>query len=108
MSENEFNRIFAKNLRNFLDEKKIMQKDLADKLGVSTSVVYYWLNAQRTPRIDKIDKMCEMFGCTREDLITDNASKPKEMPITDSEKKMIYKFRTLDSYSKRTIEMMID
>lgn len=105
MQVNDFNRTFAKKLRYYLDRDGILQKDFADQLGVSTSVVYYWLNAQRTPRIDKIDKMCELFGCTRQDLMTDA---PQDDPVTDAEFNMIKKYRKLSKSSKETISELID
>lgn len=47
------------------------QADLAKKLGVGTTSVYNWCNGIKTPRMDKVDAMCDLFHCKRSDLIED-------------------------------------
>ena len=71
IEEAKFNSIFAKNLRHFLEINDMSQLELSKKLGVGTTSVYNWCNGVKTPRMDKVDRMCEIFGCKRSDLITD-------------------------------------
>lgn len=71
-----FNAIFAKNIRHYLDLFRMTQAELAARLNVGTTSVYNWCNGIKIPRMDKIDKMCEIFGCNRSDLITDNLDDP--------------------------------
>ena len=70
--ENNFNSLFAKNLRFFLEKNNMTQLELSKKLNVGTTSVYNWCNGIKTPRMDKVDKMCQIFGCRRSDLITDS------------------------------------
>lgn len=74
MSEQEFNKIFSQRLRYYLEKNNMTQKELADKLGVGTTSVYNWCNGVKSPRMTKVDKMCEIFGCTRIDLIRADTS----------------------------------
>lgn len=74
IDEKTFNAIFAKNLRNYLDACHMTQVELAKKLNVGTTSVYNWCNGVKIPRMDKVDKMCRIFGCNRSDLITDTLS----------------------------------
>ena len=69
MPEQEFNAIFSKRLRYYLNKYNITQVELAKKLGVGTTSVYNWCNGIKTPRMDKVDAMCELFHCKRSDLI---------------------------------------
>lgn len=69
MSEQEFNKIFSQRLRYYLEKNNMTQKELADRLNVGTTSVYNWCNGIKSPRMTKVDKMCEIFGCTRVDLI---------------------------------------
>lgn len=71
MPEQEFNEIFSKRLRYYLNQYDMSQADLAKKLGVGTTSVYNWCNGIKTPRMDKIDAMCDLFHCKRSDLIED-------------------------------------
>lgn len=61
--------IFANNLRRMLDEKHQKSIDLARFLGVSKTIVSEWINGKRFPRMDKVDKMCVFFNCSRSDLM---------------------------------------
>lgn len=71
MSEQEFNAVFSKRLRYYLNKYEITQAELSKKLGVGTTSVYNWCNGIKTPRMDKIDAMCEIFHCKRSDLMED-------------------------------------
>lgn len=69
MSEEEFNSIFSKRLRYYLDYYELTQIDLARKLGVSPQSVTNWCKGIKSPRMDKVDAMCEIFHCMRKDLM---------------------------------------
>ena len=72
MSELEFNAIFSKRLRYYLNRYDMTQTELAKRLGVSTQSVTNWCKGDKSPRMDKVDSMCEIFHCKRSDLMEDN------------------------------------
>ncbi len=78
MPEKQFNKVFSKRLRHYLKVNGITQLELAKKLGVGTTSVYNWCNGVKTPRMDKVDAMCDLFGCRRADLVEDNSSPEDE------------------------------
>jgi transcriptional regulator with XRE-family HTH domain len=55
------------------------QAELAKRLGVGTTSVYNWCNGLKTPRMDKVDAMCEIFHCNRSDLMQDKPEEPYYM-----------------------------
>lgn len=69
MSAEEFNKIFSKKLRYYLNKYEMTQLELSKRLGVGTTSVYNWCNGIKAPRMDKVDAMCEIFHCKRSDLI---------------------------------------
>lgn len=69
MSEEEFNVVFSKRLRYYLNKYDMTQNELAKQLGVGTTSVYNWCNGIKSPRMDKVDKMCVIFNCKRSDLM---------------------------------------
>lgn len=75
MSEREFNAIFSERLRYYLNKYEITQLELSKRLDVGTTSVYNWCNGIKTPRMDKVDAMCQIFHCKRSDLM--------EEPSTD-------------------------
>lgn len=69
MSEKEFNAVFSKRLRYYLNKYDMTQNELAKRLGVGTTSVYNWCNGIKSPRMDKVDAMCDIFNCRRSDLM---------------------------------------
>lgn len=52
---------FSTRLKNLMDENDITQKDLADKLSVTTATTSRWLSGEIMPRLDKILVLCDLF-----------------------------------------------
>ena len=71
----DFNKTVAARLNYYLWLNGMTQKSLADKLNVGTSTVSNWCLGLKTPRSDKIDKICEIFGCDRVDLVAEPKDK---------------------------------
>lgn len=71
MPEKDFNQVFSQRLRYYLSLNNMTQVELAKKLGVGTTSVSDWVNGRKSPRTSKIDAMCELFGCSRSDLVED-------------------------------------
>lgn len=71
MPGKEFNKMFARNLLRQMEKNDITKQELAQKVGVSPSSITHWTSGRLVPRMDKVDRLCEIFGCYRSDLITD-------------------------------------
>lgn len=67
--ENAINAQFSKNLRFFLEKNNLTQLDFSKKMNVSTATVSNWCKGIKSPRMDKVDLMCQIFDCSRSDLI---------------------------------------
>ena len=63
--------ILAKNLRKYITISGKDRKDIARSLNVPYSTLTEWVNANKYPRIDNIEKMAEYFGVSKSDLIED-------------------------------------
>lgn len=71
--------IFAENLHNLLDSRGVDQTVLAEHLGVSDAAVHYWLNGEKYPRIDKIQKIADYFNVPKSRLTEEQATNLIEM-----------------------------
>ena len=69
MSDQEYLKVFSENLKYYLTKYDISQAELAKRLGVTPTSVSNWATGQKTPRMDKVDAMCEIFNCKRSDLL---------------------------------------
>lgn len=88
MSEQEFNAVFSKRLRYYLSKYNMTQIELAKKLGVGTTSVYNWCNGIKTPRMDKVDAMCELFHCKRSDLISEKESESEQYYLNEDAREL--------------------
>lgn len=81
--ECELNIILAHNIDFYLHREHITRKELADRLRVSVASVGFWLAGKKMPRMDKIDRMCAIFGCSRQDLLSEHSAPPKRETAQD-------------------------
>ncbi len=97
LSEREFNEVFAKNLITQMEAFNFNQADISRLLNVSTSTVSSWVNAQRTPRMDKVDALCGIFHCNRDDLIVDGC------PMGNYERKIVDALKMLNDEGQQKV-----
>ncbi len=64
-------KIFAENLRKQAAIAGENQPDIAEVLGVTKSAVNSYFTGTKMPRMDRIKKLAEHFGCNVSDLIDD-------------------------------------
>lgn len=75
--------VFARNLLRYMEITGKNRADVCNDLGFPYSTFSEWCQARKYPRIDKIEKMAEYFGCLKSDLIEDKTKKLDTM--TDAE-----------------------
>lgn len=83
--------ILAKNLRKYINMSGKDRKEIARALGLPYSTLTEWVNANKYPRIDNIEKMAAYFGVSKSDLIEDFEQKQKD---NDAMADIIVKIRT--------------
>ncbi|MGN1040517.1 MAG: helix-turn-helix domain-containing protein, partial [Candidatus Fimimonas sp.] len=59
----------AERLRSLIEEENITAYKLAKDIGVSGSVVKYWLDGKTTPNADYIIKLSDYFGICADYLL---------------------------------------
>lgn len=74
MSEQELAKIIAENISKFIERRGITQADVAAYLEVSEAAVSQWCAGKKMPRMSKFDKLCELFGCSRTALMSENGA----------------------------------
>lgn len=70
--------ILAKNLKQYITMSGKHRKEIAIALGVPYSTLTDWVNGNKYPRIDNIEKMSAYFGISKSDLIEDIEQKKKD------------------------------
>ena len=79
MSDELQKKIFAKNLRRYLDKGNKTQKEVADAIGVSPQTFNTWLQMVALPRMGKVQALADYFGINKSDLL-DDKPEPREKP----------------------------
>lgn len=98
-SSEDFLAAFSRKLNYYMALNNMSQKSLAEQLDVSEATVSYWLNGIKSPRVEKIDKLCEIFNCTRSDLVED---------VENSlDRTFIDNYRQLDAESQSLVDSLI-
>lgn len=75
MSEQDFYKLFARNLTYFMNLNQKTQADISKDLKINKATVSSWVNGTRVPRMDKVDLLCDYFNIKRSDLMEDKAEK---------------------------------
>ena len=73
--EESIRSVICGNLNRLLNERRMTQKELSDFMGVSASTVNDWVRGKKIPRMDKVDKLCSIFGVSREEILYDHSSR---------------------------------
>lgn len=69
--------MIGENIKKLRTEKKLTQKDLADRLYVTPQAVSRWENGEVEPSLSVIKKMAEIFNVTCDNLM-DSVFEPSE------------------------------
>ena len=64
--------VFSTNLRNALYMAGKTQAELAKAVNVTEVSVSKWINGANVPRPNKVDEICRVLRCSREDLMVDH------------------------------------
>lgn len=73
----ERQRIFTKNLKDYVNKSGKTQKEICDALKITPSTFSTWTQGKSLPRMGKCQMLADYFGCTLGDLLED---RPKIEP----------------------------
>lgn len=99
MTNEEYGKIIARNLKRIAYEHHKSQIDIAKDLGLKQSTVSTWMNGTRVPRMPKIDMLCKYFNCSREEIMEEEPHSRTER-VSEDEWKILHAFRSLNSTGK--------
>lgn len=90
MSDNEYKKIFSKNLRYYMDMNNKKQSDLITDLGLSSSTISNWCTGEKLPRMDKVQLLADYFHINKSDLLEekDKTTADETYYLNDDAKEM--------------------
>lgn len=81
---------FRKRLPVYMKRANINQRELSKAVGVSESTVHCWVTGKSFPRIDIIQKIADVLGCSTDDLLVSRTLSFPEVsvPLSDNSESM--------------------
>lgn len=73
-----YRKIFANNLRRYLDKGNKTQREVADAIGVSPQTFNTWMQMVALPRMDKVQALADYFGINKSDLLEDKGAQEED------------------------------
>ena len=93
MSDEDYRRIFARDLSRYMELCNKKQADIINDLGINKSAVSTWINGTRMPRMDKVQALADYFGINKSDLLEDKETQEEDNSYyIDEEAKEIAQF----------------
>lgn len=74
MADDEYKKIFSKNLKHYMNLNNKNQMDLINDLSLSSSTVSNWCTGLKLPRMDKVQMLADYFGILKSDLLENKSS----------------------------------
>lgn len=71
---------FRDNLQYLRAQRNFTQERLAMLLGVSRQAISKWESGKAYPEMDKLLMLCDLFGCTLDDLVLGDVRAPRLVP----------------------------
>lgn len=101
MADDDFKKIFSKNLNDYMYRYNKTQTDLINDLNLNKSTVSTWINGIKIPRMDKIELLANYFGITKADLVEEHTNKDTVTIQKNSyENKLISEIQNLNDNGK--------
>lgn len=77
--------IFRKNLTRFISDSGKTQIEIATAIGVSQQTFNTWCRGVALPRIGKIERLADFFGCRKSDLLEEQKSQQGKTTTPEEE-----------------------
>ena len=88
MSDEDYRRIFARNLNKYMEICNKKQADIINDLGINKSAISTWINGNRMPRMDKVQALADYFGINKSDLLEDKPEHDSSYYINEDAKEL--------------------
>lgn len=104
-----FSMEIAKNIKKLRAERRLMQKEVANAIGVHPSNYSKMEKGERELGIEVIDKLAKFFGLTIDELVHPTSKLPKEVRVEDkTANEKVQLISQLDEEDKNAVYRIID
>jgi len=95
-------------LRKVRIDKGLSQQDVATMTGIKYKTINDYENGKSRPDVEKLAILCEAYNTSADYFINVKIDAVSRNPLTDNELEHIRKYRSLDDYGKKAVDMTLD
>jgi transcriptional regulator with XRE-family HTH domain len=106
MTNEEYGKIVAKNLKRLAYQTGKTQVEIAKELGINNATLSAWMNGTRIPKMDKIDMLANYFNVTRNEIMMPYGMVPLES-FTAFERNIIMAYRNASQERKDSVLLLL-
>lgn len=103
----EHRAIFAENLKRQMQESGKTRKDISEALGLSYFTVTDWVKGKKMPRMDKVEKLANYFGCLKSDLIEEKEKQSAESELSMKKREFIKRVEGMSDSQLEKLERIL-
>lgn len=89
MKIEENKQVMARNIKKFMEEKGVTNREVCEALGFKYTTFIDWIKGVTYPRIGKVEAMANYFGCEKSDLIEDKDKPTEDDGLSENRKALI-------------------
>lgn len=98
-------KIFASNLKMHMGDRS--QKEIADRLGVSTQVFNNWYKGKALPKVSMIQKIADFFRVPMSALVDPVLSYPESVKVRDEGEDIKRAYLDADDVTKEMVRRIL-
>ena len=98
---------FSSRFRERREQLGLKQKDVAKRLGITTSAIANYETDVSSPKADILFRVFDVLNCDANYLFQDEMNL-KDLPLTLEEQEHIKKYRALDKHGKEIVDFVLD
>lgn len=97
----------ASNIKRLRSERDWTQEQLAEKVGVTRPTITQWESGWSQPRMGKVEKLAEVFGVPKSEIIESRYEYAVINFASDDEKELIELYRAVPDAMKQAVVNML-
>lgn len=99
---------FGERLVEARENKGYKQNEFAELVGITPTRLNYWEKDKREPDVSMIKKMSLLLEVSCDWLIGNDDVFPNNFDVSNSEKTILNKYRTLDTHGKKVVDFVLN
>lgn len=94
-------------LRELREEKKLLQKDIANFLNITTSAYGYYEQGKREPDTHTVNSLADFYNVSSDYLLGRTNNRSTEHPLSYNQNSLITTIDSLSPQSKKELEKYV-